>query len=165
MKNFLISVIIMSIVSGCTSSKPDAEENIAVVAKYVQAVQNEDYETMESLLGEDYYGYGPSYNDSISRSDALSAWKENISNLYESIEYEKSRNLAEVITDGPNKGNWVSNYAQLSIKYKDGRGPVKIWANTVYKLEDGKIVKSYTFYNEADALRQLGYVFINPNDL
>ena len=165
MKNFLTSVIIVAIASGCTSSTPHTEENIAVVEKYVQAVQNKDYAAMESLLGENYYGYGPSYNDSISRSNALSAWKENISYLYESIEYEKSRNLAEVIPDGPNKGNWVSNYAQLSIKYKDGRGPVKIWANTVYKLEDGKIVKSYTFYNEADVFRQLGYVFFNPNDI
>jgi hypothetical protein len=38
-------------------------------------------------------------------------------------------------------------------------------ANTIYQIKDNKIVKSYTFYNEADVLEQLGYVFINPNDL
>ena len=35
--------------------------------------------------------------------------------------------------------------------------------NTDYGfVANGKIVKSYTFYNEADALEQLGYIFINP---
>ena len=53
----------------------------------------------------------------------------------------------------------------IKITYKDDRGAVTIWANTIYQIENEKIVKSFTFYNEADALRQLGYVFINPNDL
>ena len=85
--------------------------------------------------------------------------------LQELFFYEISRNITESIPDGKNQGEWVSNYAQLSITYKDGRGPVKIWANTIYRIENGKIVKSYTFYNEADALRQLGYVFVNPDEL
>ena len=32
-------------------------------------------------------------------------------------------------------------------------------------IENGKIVKSFTFYNEADALEQLGYVFLDLDDL
>ncbi len=54
-------------------------------------------------------------------------------------------------------GDWVSNWAYCTITYKDGRGPVNFWVNAVYKIENGKIVKSRTFYNEADVLRQLGY--------
>jgi hypothetical protein len=54
--------------------------------------------------------------------------------------------------------------AELNITYKDGRGPVNIWANTTYKIENRKIAKSYTVYNEADVLRQLGYVYVNLND-
>ena len=30
-------------------------------------------------------------------------------------------------------------------------------------IEDGKIVHSRTFYNEADALRQLGYSLVPPD--
>ena len=63
------------------------------------------------------------------------------------------------------QGEWVSNWAELDITYKNGQGEVTIWANAIYLIENGKIVKSITFYNEADALRQMGYVFINPNDL
>lgn len=69
------------------------------------------------------------------------------------------------ITDGPNKGDWVANWAELKIDYKHGKGSVTIWANSNYRVENGKIVESLTFYNEADVLRQLGYEFINRNDL
>jgi hypothetical protein len=39
---------------------------------------------------------------------------------------------------------------------------VNIWANTNYLIENGKIIRSITFYNEADALRQLGYKIVAP---
>ena len=120
---------------------------------------------MELLLADHYKGYGPSHSDSTDRTAALASWKENIENLYQDISYERSRMAAFDIQEGPNQGEWVANWAELKIKYKDGRGPVIIWANTNYKIEQGKIVRSYTFYNEADALKQLGYVFIDSNEI
>ncbi len=119
---------------------------------------------MESLLDDSYYGFGPSYGDSINKDQAVINWKYNVEHLYKSIKYNKSRNAAVIITTGDNQGEWVSNWGELHIVYKDDRH-VTLWANTTYKIENGKIVKSYTFYNEADALEQLGYVFINTNDL
>jgi limonene-1,2-epoxide hydrolase len=62
-------------------------------------------------------------------------------------------------------GEWVSSWAETVIKYKDGRGPVKVWVNAVYKIENGKIALSRTFYNEADILEQLGYTFTNFSEL
>ena len=79
-------------------------------------------------------------------------------NLYESIHYNKSRIISVNVPDGENKGEWVSNWAELTIVYKLGE-EVVILANTVYQIENDQIVKSYTFYNEADAYRQLGFVF------
>jgi hypothetical protein len=49
--------------------------------------------------------------------------------------------------------------------YKKDQKEVTVWTNTVYKIENNKITKSFTFYNEADVLEQLGYVFINPDNL
>jgi len=120
---------------------------------------------MDVYLDENYMGLGPSYGDSIGKSQAIENWKGNIEDLYESIKYNKSRNIAITIATGDNQGDWVSNWGELDIHYKDGKGSVTIWANSIYQIENGKIIKSYTFYNEADALKQLGYVFINPNDL
>ena len=156
-------IILALLVFACSSSKHS--ENISIVEKYVNSVENLDYSTMEELLADNYQGYGPSVGDTIGKVAALENWKKNIEDLYQKIDYTRSQFAGVTIAEGPNKGDWVANWAELTIEYKDGKGSVKIWANSNYKLEDGKIVKSLTFYNEADVLRQLGYVFINPNDL
>ncbi len=163
MKKLAYALLLLPIIVSCNSN--NSEKNIALIEKYVQSVEQLDYNTMASLLDDNYFGYGPSYGDSIGKVQAVENWKDNVENLYESIKYKRSRNVGVTITTGDNQGEWVSNWGELHIVYKNGKGEVTIWANTTYQIENGKIVKSYTFYNEADALSQLGYVFINPNDL
>lgn len=157
-------IILVTLFTGC-SKFDNSPKNIALVEKYVQAVTSQDTESIASLLDDNYLGVGPSYGDSIRKPAALKNWKDNIKNLYEKIEYNKSRNAAFTLTEGDNQGEWVSNWAELKITYKVDKREVTIWANTIYKIENEHIVESITFYNEADALRQLGYVFINPKDL
>jgi hypothetical protein len=120
---------------------------------------------MDGFLSEDYMGFGPSHNDSIAKTEAVETWKENVNKLYEKIDYKKSRSIAVTIPDGENAGEWVSNWAALDVTFKDGGETVTIMTNTIYMIENGKIRKSFTFYNEADALEQLGYIFINPDKL
>jgi len=165
MKKLALSLLLLPFLMGCSSQGDHSEENLALIEKYVQAVENLDHNTMESLLDENYLGLGPSYGDSIGKVQAVENWKMNVDNLYEKIDYTRSRNAAIIITSGENQGEWVSNWAELFITYKGDKGTVAIWANSIYQIENDKIVKSYTFYNEADALEQLGYVFINPSDL
>jgi len=131
-------------------------ENLAIAKRYMEAVENKNAATMDSLLADNYKGYGPSVGDSTNKEDALKNWNYNAANLYESIQYTRSQNLAVTVKEGDAAGDWVSNWALLTIKYKDGRGPVQVWVNAVYKIEDGKIARSRTFYNEADVTRQLG---------
>ena len=164
MKKLFITFLILPFLMSCSSNDSSSEKNIQLVEKYIQSVENLDYKSMTSLLADHYYGYGPSYGDSIGKKQAVESWKKNVKDLYKSINYNRSRNVAVHIESGENKGDWVSNWGELHIVYKNGK-EVTLWANTIYKIKDGKIVKSYTFYNEADALKQLGYVFINPNDL
>lgn len=155
-------ILLVPIVFACGTKNHDA--NIATVKQYVKAVENLDYTVMEDLLADNYQGYGPSVGDTISKIAAVQSWKENVEDLYEKIEYQRSQYAGVTIAEGPNKGDWVATWAELKIDYKDGNG-VTIWANSNYLVENGKIIKSITFYNEADVLEQLGYVFINPNDL
>lgn len=164
MKNLILVIILGFSLLSC-SRQTLTDENVKLIDRYVQAVEDLDYGTMENLLDDEYLGLGPSYGDSIRKPEAIQNLKSNIENLYERIDYDKSRNLAVHVPDGPDKGDWVSNWAELSITYKNSGKKVKVWANSVYKVREGKIVKSMTFYNEADVLEQLGYVFINPGDL
>lgn len=165
MKKLFFILVIIVVAASCSVQNDKSEANLALVEKYVDAVENLDYSFMESALDDNYMGYGPSHTDSIGKELAIANWKNNIENLYKSVTYNKSRNLANFISEGPNAGEWVSNWAELIIVFKEDEKKVTIWANTIYKIENNKIVKSYTFYNEADVLEQLGYVFINPNDL
>ena len=156
----LFLLLSVFIVTSCSMSNGDQKANLDLIDNYVKAVENMDYEAMGNYLDDNYMGVGPSIGDSINKVQAIENWKINVDNLYASIKYNRSRNISTTVTEGENQGNWVSNWAEVTINYKDGTGPVTIMANTTYRIENGKITKSYTFYNEADALRQLGYSFI-----
>jgi hypothetical protein len=164
MKKLIFALLALPFLVSCTPGNNNSEKNIALVGKYIEAVENLDFNTMASLLDDQYVGLGPSYTDSITKEQAVASWKYNVENLYESIKYTREQHGIVLIKEGYNKGEWVSSWAELNITYKNGKKAI-IWANTAYKVENNKIVKSFTFYNEADALRQLGYVFINPDNL
>ncbi len=144
----------------CTSS-PDQKqaENVQLVEAYVKSVEAMDFDAMTAYLDDSYLGIGPSFGDSIDKTQAVENWKYNLENLYRKIEYTKSRFAAVTIPEGDAQGDWVANWAELTITYRDGKS-VTLLANSNYKVENGKIIQSITFYNEADALRQLGYGFI-----
>jgi len=163
MKKLILLIVILSVITSCKKSEDNSEKNIAIVEQYIQAVENLNTEGMDKILAEDYIGYGPNYGSTINKEDALKNWKNFSTNLYKSIDYEKSRNIAVSITEGENMGEWVTNWAELTIVYKKDNAEVKLWANTLYQIDNDKIVKTYTIYNEADALNQLGYIFINNN--
>ena len=166
MKQFILLVVLSASLLSCTSTADKTNnESLAVAKRYMEAVETNNVASMDSLLADNYMGYGPSVDDSTNKGDALKNWKYNVENLYESIEYTRHQNMAVTVEEGQEAeaGDWVSNWAYLTIKYKDGRGPVNVWVNAVYKIENGKIVRSRTFYNEADVLRQLGYVSVLPD--
>ncbi len=150
--------VVFLFLTGCTSTNNN-KENLVLIEKYVKSVENLDFDAMDEILDENYMGYGPSINDSINKVQTVSNWKFNIENLYKSIEYQKSRNAIVLIEDGENQGEWIANWAELKITYKASGESVTIWANTNYQIKNGKIVKSYSFYNEADVLEQLGFYY------
>ncbi|HEX5026356.1 MAG TPA: nuclear transport factor 2 family protein [Agriterribacter sp.] len=165
MKQCILLLAISSFLFACTTSTNKNEsENLAIAKRYMEAVETNNTAEMEALLADNYMGYGPSVGDSVNKADAISNWKYNAANLYKSIEYSRHQNIAVTVKEGgqADPGDWVSNWAYLTIKYKDGRGPVHVWVNAVYKIENGKIARSRTFYNEADVLRQLGYTGVTP---
>jgi len=161
MKQLIGLVIIGVFLAGCTTSAEKKEkENLAIAQKYMKAVEAKNISAMDSLLADNYMGYGPSIGDSINKEGAILNMKYLMENLYESFEYTRHKELAVTVDEGEALGDWVLNWAYLTIEFKDGSGPVYAWVNIVYRIENGKIVHSRTFYNEADVLRQLGYSII-----
>jgi lipoate synthase len=93
-------LLLMVILASCSSKQEQDklnDENVAVVQKYIKAVQEKDTKTMTDLLTDDYTGYGPSITDSVNKSQAIESWKELSENLYDKIEYIKSVNVAAYV--------------------------------------------------------------------
>jgi hypothetical protein len=151
-----------------TASLPKtSDENLMVVNKFFTAIANQDTAAMSSVMADDYKGYGPSIGDSSAgKHEYLSNWKYNFDHFFASIKYERSQNIASTIgeNNAAEPGEWVSNWSYGSIKYRDGKGPIHIWVNSVFKIDQGKIVKCRVFYNEADWLRQLGYQLVHSGN-
>jgi hypothetical protein len=162
MKKLAVLLSLAALASCSDNGSNINTDNISVVKKYVEAVESKNVDAMAALLSDDYMGYGPSFSDSINKADAITNWKNLVANLYDSIKYTRSVNLAAKITDGPRPGDYVVDWSSLKITYKDGRGPIYLYVNAVYRIENGKITMSRTFYDEADAYRQLGYTFVPP---
>ena len=165
MRHLILLAAIGTFLCSCASDSSKREaESLAVAKKYMEAVETGNVAEMDSLLADNYMGYGPSVGDSVNKADAMANWKHITANLYESVKYTRHENLAVTVKEGgqTDPGDWVTNWAYLTIKYKDGRGPVNVWVNSTYKIENGKIARSRSFYNEADVLRQLGYTIQPP---
>lgn len=165
MKKLIIIAAISIGFFSCTSSNENREkENLAIVKEYKEAVETNNVAKMDSLLADNYKGYGPSVQDSVNKAEALDNWKYNAENLYESLQFSRIQNIAKTVGENEEAepGDWVITWAFLTIKYKDGRGPVNLWVNVEYKIENGKIAQSRTFYDEADVLRQLNYTIEPP---
>lgn len=163
MKQIFFFPAICICIFSCTSSERNTSAaSLEIAKKYMEAVETNNIALMDSLLADNYMGYGPSVNDSTNKADALVNWKYNAENIYESIKYTRHQNIAVTITeaDEADPGDWVSNWAYLTIKYKGGGDDVHLWVNATYKIENGKIARSRTFYNEADVLRQKGFAFV-----
>jgi hypothetical protein len=165
MKQLIIIAAISISLFSCTSSNNKRDsENLAIVKSYKEAVETNNVSRMDSLLADNYKGYGPSVSDSVNKAQALDNWKYNAENLYETLQFSRIQNIAKTVGENEEAepGDWVITWAFLTIKYKDGRGPVSLWVNVEYKIEDGKIAQSRTFYDEADVLRQLNYTIEPP---
>jgi thioredoxin-related protein len=166
MKQLIVLAIISISLFACTSSADKKEKaNLAISQKYMQAVETKNVTLMDSLLADNYMGYGPSVGDSVNKEEAIAGFKDNIENLYESIQYTRHKELAVTVTEGEAIGDWVLNWDYLTLKYKVAKDPVNLWVNVVYRVENGKIVHSRTFYNEADVLRQLRYMITPPQEI
>lgn len=167
MKKYLIIALIALFNMACNEQDSTKQDQIAVVEKYIKAVESLDYAAMADLLAEDYMGNGPSYGDTIYKAQAVEFWKYNAENLYDSIKYKRSVFAPSTVTaDFPeNSGDWIINWAELHIAYKNDIRDITVWAVTGYQVRNGKIAKTLTVYDEADIMRQLGYQMIPPTGL
>ena len=165
MKQFALIILIAGSLMSCNSSDKNTstdtavvaekvptldklkDDNMALVNKYLSAIEDHDTVTMASLLSANYKGYGPSIGDSASKQEAMGNWKYNFDHYYDTVKYNRYQNVALTMTKESDvePGEWVSNWAYCAIKYKDGRGTIKLWITPFTKLKMAKSQKAGYF--------------------
>jgi hypothetical protein len=99
MKKLVIILLVAISFLSCTKTEDYSKENVALVEAYIKSVESLNSEAMGNLLADNYIGFGPTYNSSIGKEDAIKNWKETSKNLYKSIKYTKNRNMAVSVPD------------------------------------------------------------------
>lgn len=157
--------MLLLLLISCSQGAKDSntgQSNIDVVKRYLEAANNKDVNAMGSLLADNFVGYGPSYSDSIDKQSALKNWAVISQDYYDEIHISDPMMIAASSEGGANPGDWVSAWSQVRLTYKDtARRPVTIYANVIYRVENGKISMLRRFYNEADIQRQSGFTPIS----
>jgi ketosteroid isomerase-like protein len=134
------------------------QSNVDVVKRYLEAANSKDIKTMDSLLADNFVGYGPSFADSIDKQSALKNWTLVAQDYYDEVHISDPMMIAARSEGGAHPGDWVAAWSQVRLTYKDtARRPVTIFANVIYRVENGKIAMLRRFYNEADIQRQSGF--------
>ncbi len=142
---------------------PEGEEQMQVVENYLDALLGKDVAAMESFLSDDFMSYGPAVNDSSDRTQTIETWKNNWDSLYTSIDYDRAHRIFTNTGEGTAAGDWVSDWAIITINYMDSRESVTFWFNGVFRIADGKINLSRAFYDTGDIMAQQGFEFVQPS--
>ncbi|MDA0194153.1 MAG: hypothetical protein O2887_10095 [Bacteroidetes bacterium] len=149
------------------SAGPSAEEQLAeantnLVYGYLDAISSNNLDAVANALSDDFIGYGPNYGDSVTKAQVLQSWTGNWDSVFTSINYARIETTTESIAEGENMGDWVMDWANISLNYQDGSSATFMF-HGVFKVADSKIVTSASFYNVADILTQRGFTFVPPS--
>ena len=107
--------------------------------------------------------YGPAMKDSVNRQQTLENWKKNWRTDWASVKFEREAIVAFTLAAGEkHPGNWVSEWAVITIKSKDGKPDFTFRFNGVSRVTNGKIDVSVAHYDVNDILVQEGFTMTPP---
>jgi ketosteroid isomerase-like protein len=165
--NLPLTALVVIFLSACMSpeSRQHARDpvNEALVKAYVDAQLKADLQGMEDLLADNYRGYGPGIADSVNKTIELTNWKRNMDSVFSSIGYDRYGTLSTHVDSGRVAGDWVFDWALVTLNYKSGEAPVKFWSHAVFRIKDGKINLSRRFMDRYDTLRQRGFILTSSD--
>lgn len=168
MKKTVIPVLLLLIIAACTQvptpvNDTIGENNKEVIRKYADAIVRGDTAAIGSFLADNYRGYGPGLNDSSNWEQEVNDWKKNWREEFASIKYERVGINAFTVAENSNlDGDWVADWAVITVTYKNGNKPVTFWWHGVSRVKEGKIDLSRSFFNINDFYTQQGYTITPP---
>jgi ketosteroid isomerase-like protein len=139
---------------------PGAEADIEIVKNATFAYAKGDWEVLGALMDPKAVCYYFRGVDSIPMHRVLELWQQDRVNI-DSISVKKGAWLPLKIPDGSLAGNYVFQWNQQTVYYKDGKS-VFLPYHTVNKVEKGRLKSVHFFYDQMKVMAQLGYKVIPP---
>lgn len=171
MRNQKTLIILFALAMGIVSCAPSNEnnahrnpENETLVKNYMNAVVTGDTSKLEEFLAENYMSFGPRITDSIDRAGTVADFKNNWKKNWRAVEFNRYTMLSSTNTEGPVAGDWVLDWAKVTIHSKTKTPSYTVNWHAVFRVKDGKIDREIDFFNEADILGQIGFTFVPPAD-
>ncbi len=159
MKHLIPAILLGLLLLQCQPASQFESSNISIARKYIEAIEKQDYDLLDSLTRDDFYVVGPSIEDTASKEQIIRKWKRNANKEIDSIRFRGSRISHLTIPSKTEFGDWIGEWSVVFVYYKGLKEPVRLFANTNYLIVDGKLVKGLSFYNEADLLGQKSYIY------
>ena len=164
MKKLIFPVIFLAGLTSC-SKRVDTvgEQNKKLVHEYSGAIVQGDTSNLEAYLSEDYRSSGPAMKDSSNRQQQVDSWKKNWRDAWASVIYDRQAMVAFTILPGEkHPGDWVADWANITVKFKNGTPPATFFYHAVSRVKEGKIDRVIVHYDVNDILVQQGFTITPP---
>ncbi|CAM4404891.1 nuclear transport factor 2 family protein [Zobellia nedashkovskayae] len=142
----------------------NAEANVAIVSNYVNALQNEDVQTMVAQLADDakIYGLTGGPSNEMSPTQLSEYYKESFATTKHKID-ENTAYAPIKVTGGINEGEWVMVWTTDTISHKETGQEIAIPAQVTCILENGKIAMMAHYYDQLNVMMSMGYTLQPPS--
>ncbi|SIP99954.1 nuclear transport factor 2 family protein [Maribacter ulvicola] len=167
---FMLAVLLTPFINNAqeisaTMDFENAEANVAVVSNYVNAVHNEDVETMVAQLADDakIYGLSGGPTNVMNSSQLSEYYKDSFETATHSIDSNTSYAPIKV-TGGINEGEWVMVWTTDTISNKKTGQEIAIPAQVTCVVKDGKITMMAHYYDQLNVMTSMGYTLQPPTE-
>jgi len=137
---------------------PNAEKDLKTVGDFINALVAGDFTTAKSLMADNYKAMGPSPKDSATRDQEIMNWTEGNKTQLDRKTSFVSQTFR--VLQGDQKGDWVSVWGDYSFT-QDGK-TVKFPYQYTAHLTNGKIDRSFVYYDRQYISETLGYKLVPP---
>ena len=167
---FMLAVLLTPLINTAqevlaTMEFANGEANVAVVSNYVNAMQNEDVDTMVAQLADDakIYGLTGGPTNVMNPSQLSEYYKASFETTKHSIDPNTSYAPIKV-TGGINEGEWVMVWTTDTITSKKTGQEIAIPAQVTCLVKDGKITMIAHYYDQLNVMTSMGYTLQPPTE-
>lgn len=139
------------------------EANIQLVSGFIDALIANKGNGIKDMVSDDYIFKGPAANDSLSVDELAANWA-----AVDSLRSNQNAGILAmtslVANEGDIKGDWVHVWGNYTADVNDSDFSFNVPWHQAYKVENGKITYTRTWYDRLSSALEMGTVISAPKE-